>query len=92
MPVSFLETAAAESLECSWLIRYNFRKVGPPSAKASPESPASRSSGFPPHCQISRKLLESSRQFDCVLFCALDRLTREGMLETLQHLQRLTGS
>lgn len=31
----------------------------------------------------------SRREFDLVLFWALDRLSREGVLETLQHLQRL---
>jgi DNA invertase Pin-like site-specific DNA recombinase len=33
----------------------------------------------------------SKRKFDLVLFWALDRLSREGVLETLQHLNRLTG-
>ena len=33
----------------------------------------------------------SRRKFDLVLFWSLDRLSREGVLETLQHLQRLTG-
>jgi DNA invertase Pin-like site-specific DNA recombinase len=33
----------------------------------------------------------SKREFDSVLFWALDRLSREGALETLQHLQRLTS-
>lgn len=33
----------------------------------------------------------SRRQFDCVLFWSLDRFSREGTLETLTHLQRLTG-
>src|SRR5438270_7866975 len=33
----------------------------------------------------------SRREFDVVLFWALDRLSREGVLETLQHLQRLTS-
>jgi len=33
----------------------------------------------------------SRREFDLVLFWSLDRLSREGVLETLQHLQRLTG-
>src|SRR6266567_3493208 len=33
----------------------------------------------------------SRREFDSVLFWALDRLSREGALETLQHLQRLTS-
>ena len=31
----------------------------------------------------------SKRRFDLVLFCALDRLSREGVLQTLQHLNRL---
>ena len=31
----------------------------------------------------------SKRRFDLVLFWALDRLSREGVLETLQHLNRL---
>src|SRR6266446_9876876 len=29
------------------------------------------------------------RKFDCVLFWALDRFTREGMVPTIMHLQRL---
>jgi len=33
----------------------------------------------------------SRRHFDCLLSWALDRLSRERVLETLQHLQRLTG-
>jgi DNA invertase Pin-like site-specific DNA recombinase len=33
----------------------------------------------------------SRKQFDLVLFWSLDRFSREGVLETLQHLQRLTG-
>jgi DNA invertase Pin-like site-specific DNA recombinase len=32
----------------------------------------------------------SQRKFDVLLFWALDRLSREGVLETLQHLNRLT--
>jgi DNA invertase Pin-like site-specific DNA recombinase len=31
----------------------------------------------------------SQRKFDCLLFWALDRLSREGVLPTLQHLNRL---
>src|SRR5215467_14429257 len=31
------------------------------------------------------------RQFDVVLFWSLDRFSREGVLETLQHLQKLTS-
>lgn len=33
----------------------------------------------------------SRREFDVVLFWSLDRLSREGVFETLQYLQRLTG-
>ena len=33
----------------------------------------------------------SHRKFDVLLFWALDRLSREGVLETLQHLNRLTS-
>jgi len=33
----------------------------------------------------------SRRKFDLLVFWALDRLSREGVLETLQHLNRLTS-
>jgi DNA invertase Pin-like site-specific DNA recombinase len=33
----------------------------------------------------------SQRKFDVLLFWLLDRLSREGVLETLQHLNRLTS-
>src|SRR5438445_4283638 len=33
----------------------------------------------------------SQRKFDVLLFWSLDRLSREGVLETLQHLQRFTS-
>ena len=33
----------------------------------------------------------SQRRFDVLIFWSLDRLSREGVLETLTHLQRLTG-
>jgi len=33
----------------------------------------------------------SRRDFDILLFWSLDRLSREGVVETLNHLQRLTG-
>jgi DNA invertase Pin-like site-specific DNA recombinase len=33
----------------------------------------------------------STRKFDVLLFWSLDRLSREGVSETLQHLQRLTA-
>ena len=38
-------------------------------------------------------LLEAAarRKFDCVLFWALDRFSREGMAQTIAHLQRLTA-
>ena len=32
----------------------------------------------------------AKRKFDCVLFWALDRFSREGMIKTIIHLQRLT--
>jgi DNA invertase Pin-like site-specific DNA recombinase len=33
----------------------------------------------------------SKREFDVLLFWSLDRLSREGVLETLRHLERLTS-
>src|ERR1035438_300710 len=36
-------------------------------------------------------LAASRREFDCLLFWSLDRLSREGTVETLNHLQRLTN-
>jgi DNA invertase Pin-like site-specific DNA recombinase len=33
----------------------------------------------------------SRREFDVLVFWSLDRLSREGTVETLNHLQRLTG-
>jgi DNA invertase Pin-like site-specific DNA recombinase len=41
-----------------------------------------------------RRMFEGAarRQFDLVLFWALDRFSREGVLETLQQLQKLTAS
>src|ERR1019366_5303619 len=33
----------------------------------------------------------SKREVDCLLFWSLDRLSREGTVETLNHLQRLTN-
>jgi DNA invertase Pin-like site-specific DNA recombinase len=40
-----------------------------------------------------RRMFEaaSRKEFDLVLFWSLDRFSREGVLETLQHLQRLTS-
>ena len=41
----------------------------------------------------ARKLFEdaSRKKFDVVLFWSLDRFSREGVLETLQHLERLSS-
>jgi DNA invertase Pin-like site-specific DNA recombinase len=40
--------------------------------------------------EFQRMFLDASRRrFDLLLFWALDRLSREGVLETLQHLNRL---
>jgi DNA invertase Pin-like site-specific DNA recombinase len=41
-----------------------------------------------------RRLFEdaSRKEFDLVLFWSLDRFSREGVLETLQHLQRLSSN
>jgi DNA invertase Pin-like site-specific DNA recombinase len=36
--------------------------------------------------------LRKPRQFDLVLFWSLDRFSREGVLKTLQHLERITGA
>ena len=33
----------------------------------------------------------AKRKFDCVLFWALDRFSREGMAQTIAHLQRLVS-
>jgi DNA invertase Pin-like site-specific DNA recombinase len=33
----------------------------------------------------------SKREFDCLLFWSLDRLSHEGTVDTLNHLKRLTG-
>ena len=42
--------------------------------------------------QFQEMFLDASqRRFDVLLFWALDRLSREGVLETLQHLNRLTS-
>jgi DNA invertase Pin-like site-specific DNA recombinase len=42
--------------------------------------------------QFKRMFIAASkREFDVLLFWSLDRLSREGALETLQHLQRLTA-
>jgi DNA invertase Pin-like site-specific DNA recombinase len=42
--------------------------------------------------EFQRMFLDGSRRrFDLLLFWSLDRLSREGVLETLQHLNRLTS-
>ena len=41
--------------------------------------------------EFQRMFMDASRRrFDLLLFWSLDRLSREGVLETLQHLNRLT--
>ena len=43
--------------------------------------------------EFQRLFLDTAeRKFDLVLFWSLDRFTREGVLETLQHLNRLTSN
>lgn len=42
--------------------------------------------------EFARMMIEArQRQFDLVLFWALDRFSREGALKTLQHLEQLSG-
>jgi DNA invertase Pin-like site-specific DNA recombinase len=50
-------------------------------------------SGKSPDRPAFRRLFEaaSRKEFDLVLFWSLDRFSREGVLETLQHLQRLSS-
>jgi DNA invertase Pin-like site-specific DNA recombinase len=52
-----------------------------------------RASGKHSDREQFQKMFEaaSQREFDCLLFWSLDRLSREGVLETLQYLQRLTS-
>lgn len=46
----------------------------------------------PSRAEFQKMLLEASqRKFSVLLFFALDRLTREGTLATLQYLERLTS-
>src|SRR5438309_1764371 len=54
-----------------------------------PSTPAISS----PWTKVLEKLFEDAakRRFDLVLFWSLDRFTREGVLETLNHLQRLSA-
>ena len=42
-------------------------------------------------CLAARALASASRKFDCVLFWALDRFSREGMVPTIRHLERLNS-
>jgi len=50
-------------------------------------------SGKTPERPAFRRMFEaaSRKEFDLVLFWSLDRFSREGVLETLQHLQRLSS-
>jgi DNA invertase Pin-like site-specific DNA recombinase len=49
--------------------------------------------GTPKRPQFQRMFDDAGkRKFDLVLFWSLDRLSREGVLETLQHLQKLTAA
>lgn len=51
-----------------------------------------RASGKRSNRDQFQRMFESAsrREFDCLLFWSLDRLSREGTVETLNHLQRLT--
>jgi DNA invertase Pin-like site-specific DNA recombinase len=50
------------------------------------------SGSVPSRAEFQKMLLHASqRKFDVLLFWALDRLTREGTLATLQYLERLTS-
>ncbi len=52
-----------------------------------------RASGKSGDREQFQRMLEAAarRDFDCLLFWSLDRLSREGTVETLNHLQRLTS-
>ena len=52
-----------------------------------------RASGKRSDREQFQRMFESAsrREFDCLLFWSLDRLSREGTVETLNHLQRLTS-
>lgn len=52
-----------------------------------------RASGKTADRPAFRRMFEdaSRKEFDLVLFWSLDRFSREGVLETLQHLQKLTS-
>ena len=50
------------------------------------------SGSTPDRAEFQRMFEDASRRkFDVLLFWSLDRLSREGVLETLQHLNRLTS-
>ncbi len=53
-----------------------------------------RASGNTSNRPAFQKMFEdaSRKKFDMVLFWSLDRFSREGVLETLQHLQKLTSN
>jgi DNA invertase Pin-like site-specific DNA recombinase len=50
-------------------------------------------SGKTPNRERFKAMFDAAyrHEFDCVLFWSLDRFSREGVLETLQHLQKLTS-
>jgi DNA invertase Pin-like site-specific DNA recombinase len=53
---------------------------------------AGESGGKAGRAALQRMFTDASRrQFDLLLFWALDRLSREGVLPTLRHLEQLTG-
>ena len=63
------------------------RRISPTTLKTESLSSALRIS-----CSFSCSFAAASpREFDVLLFWSLDRLSREGTVETLNHLQRLTG-
>lgn len=58
----------------------------------TPEYIDHESGAVPTRADFQKMLLHASqRKFDVLLFWALDRLTREGTLATLQYLERLTS-
>src|SRR5260370_498884 len=58
----------------------------------TPEYIDHESGAVPARAGFQKMLLHASqRKFDVLLFWALDRLTREGTLATLQYLERLTS-
>jgi DNA invertase Pin-like site-specific DNA recombinase len=58
----------------------------------TPEYIDHETGSVPSRVEFQKMLLHASqRKFDVLLFFALDRLTREGTLATLQYLERLTS-